>query len=316
MKKLSALVLAALTVSMSSCLKSDNDNDSYLVSPGLTIYSLIYNQNVITNTPAMEVLDFNMLLSDFDPEKHETLDDVKVGDIKVKNALFGSYVKISEMEDYPGKYEIVYEYDGYNVGNDGIIEINTSGKTLDELQMGESWTVILNKNKENAFCIGGIRVPRYEIVGSYIITPVEPGKVWSLIIPSSHVTYYKTEIDQGWEPSTWNLNYKIKLKEGESLAYSDLKDGALSVTGSGNGTVFFGNDMVYKISEEEPMILYPGKNRNPTAFSGTAFYEFADKFQVDPSEFPSLKTTVWYEKTEYGRNQYIEYNGTTKQFYF
>ena len=177
----------------------------------MEIYSVVSGHNYYSNIALVKAFDFNMLLSEYDPQEHTSFDKVVVKvdgtDVAVKKRLFDTSVdspKVEAVEGSAGVYQIKYGGDALSWTKvDGIIEIDTKEKTLDELAAGEFWSIAIKGNNEDNFMI-----PRSN--GS-----------WVMISPNQQMSITKTSEGKKWNASVMGYSFKFYVTEDNKSESAD-----------------------------------------------------------------------------------------------
>lgn len=314
MRKTTFLALAALSLLFTSCLNEPVENSYGDMYGGMDIYNAGLIQDMYSKAPLYIAFDLNMLLTDKINTGAQSLDDVKVtvgsSVVNVKDKLFEPETNITEVES--GVYEIPFRQsrvlyrNSYNI--DGIFVIDTKGKTLDELGVGEQWDISVKKNALSAmqFLIDNGGKIDYLSVDMSIarVDDIE----WKVVIADAQLQYLAGGYAEKPEPSDWQSEYHVvRTGAGSTFSYSDLSKLELSSEGGGSGRVMYGSKMKSAITEKftfAPSLRY----EIPTL--GTVRYELDRSVVIEDADlYPSRFVDVAYLKSSSGWSATMTYNG-------
>lgn len=313
MKKL-LFVLAAASLTLSSCLKEDNSYKKRLpLLPGEQIYERARIQNNIAMQPANAAMRLAILVAEAekqkDPQTGEVpeLTKVTVKDVNVYDRLFGksgtggTLIEKQDNGDYKLKFD-PQTMDTYYKCK-GTMTIATNGAPLLS-DVDSKWTVTLDP---------GFQVLIYMTGGGASYQPVnleamsielfKSGEIYAIRNRNLVASFTDSKIK-----SNWSGVFELTPPQGgEVLAYSDITNKMFTFNGSSSGETAFTVDNT--TSAQMDYIVRDGLfNTYYQILGGT---ETCKLYNGDPIAFPSPDVTCEWSLSEDGRqlSRTIRYNG-------
>jgi hypothetical protein len=308
----------AVILGMSSCKKFDTNPDP--MAPGLDIYSWAFGQNNYALDPVAQAVRLNILLSEAARQGVEDLSEVVVDnkgtEVSLKDQLFSSNTTV--VKEAGGQYVIKYAIREYwdNGGRDGVININTGGKLLDELSSADAWTVNVDKNNYDTY-----RHYYYNWQGNYlevsnagaIIAGTSVPGSWNILVED----YVSVSNEYGYQSSEslWSCDFTFSFASaGDGWAYEDIVDSELEFYGYGGGDSFVGVKLTCTIDSSDPLIYSTSCGGNFIK-AGTVHAGFDIAQMVDPANYPSRYVDVEFvDKGSCSSGMVMTYNGKTENY--
>lgn len=314
MNRLFTLLAVALTISLSSCMKSTKYEPSP-VQGGINIYNSVNNTNVISLDPLNIAIRLNTLIYDAKQNATADLNNVIVKDDKdkeynVKTALFGAATIILKTGT---KYSITYQ-SGYESQTDlnrrGTFFVETTNdKNLYEEEA--RWTVTMGTGTEAAntkpYIYGGSSGNNiYYGESSYSLSNYGAG---TIEVNGTYSGYVKEEYKADWTVhstiSLYDAKGLISLKGAEKITIDYTSSGKLL-----NSTA---------LSTESSISTYTALDYKPSCGisniqSGKITARFPDLKVTYPQDHPSDVVTVeWTAGTSCRSTIDVTYNGFTER---
>ncbi len=315
-KFLGTLLLAALT--FTSCLNEDDNDNSYAkILPGMQIYDLATVQNSAAMQPANAAMRLAVLLAEAEKqrtaagEEYEPtpLDELKVGDKKVQETLFGIGTQV-ELLDNNTSYRVTYPSSVKMFGFyfSGSLVVNTNGLPLGDTAADTAWSVDTDEfvviSETGSYSRRNITFNGGELL------LYNSGSNYTVSASRMDLCYAGSDIH-----SSWGGSYHLVPDGTLSLAYSDCGGKPFSVrcTMEGgsihalNGTA--ATPMCYSLADGSKYYL------GGMLISGRVAAELTASGTYDALSFPSPRVTYTYDYNP-KNNTFtveIEYNGVTQK---
>lgn len=330
MKRIAVIfAVAALSVT-TSCQKIPNYIPDPL-TPGYYMFNMATEQNYYSMLPVDMAFRFNALLSEAKKQGAGNLDNLIYDEGNVKHELF--YV---DTDEYPGReititsgqddtYVLTFEdapYAGEFIN--GELHIYTNGKTLEELEQGETWEMIAMPNKKEEFAIYGHSGGPFLSSNDYwcfiaessamIISPGAGPYSWDISVSNSQVKYLDDNISSPY--SSWDCYETLVLAAGADMSYSGLLDADLELSGYAWGTTLFSTKMRYDIDDAKPLVYVTGCAKKPGIISGAIEVSFTRyESEIDHDTYPADRVLIGITKTgNCSSESSITYNGVTDTY--
>lgn len=314
MKKL-LFVLAAASLTLSSCLKEDNSYKRRLpVAPGEQIYERARIQNNIAMQPADVAMRLAILLAEAekqkDPVSGETpeLTKVVVKDVNVYERFFGKPsiggTKIEKLEN--GDYKLTFDpkvMDTYYKCK-GTMTISTNDTPLLSETAGKPWSLKLDPGFQVLIYMNGGGSNSQSVdLEAMSIELFKNGEVYTIRNRGLVASFTDSKIKSDWS----GIFELTPPTGGEGLAYSDVTDKMFTLNGSSSGDTAFTVDgstsarMEYQVSNGLFKTYYQ-------ILGGT---ETCKLYNGDLSVFPSPDVIYEWSLSDDGKRltRTIRYNG-------
>lgn len=320
MKKFIYLLVLVPVLLFSSCNTDTKDSP---VLKGIKIYNAANFQN----SQAMEPLDIafklNVLLSEAIEQNIDINDmlalnnmTVSVGDDNTNYNVMRTFFNTRyELSVDNGVYTLTYTFPDTANGLDGKYIIDTKGKLLTELDLGESWELNLDKNNRDNFTyyINGSPIISVDNTVQYTISVGAVTGAWDINI-QGYVAKYGNLTNK----CNWASEYTLQRIEGDgAMTFANARGSVFEFSGEGYGTTFEGVEMGYSIPVANPWKVVAkcrtenggfrynlAEGRSTARFTGT----------YDESYYPSPECTLnWStDSTMCGSYYTVIYNGHTE----
>lgn len=332
MKKIALSALAALLLLNVGC-NSDAEEHYFGeysdLTPGLTIYNAVSNQQLISMDGAAVAIRLAMLLDEA-AAKEASLDEVEVRigerDFLLKDLLFGRSVTIEELvddatpEQGSGCYRITYtdapaaSLDSYR--REGSYLIYTEGLSLPETSELQPWRVL--PEEQLYLRLGSSDSERFILKsGTTELWAFAPG-AYKIRLSDSNASF---EVSEHFA-SAWSGDFTLLTSTTTGdLAYSNHRTDTYSFWGEADGPTFYAFNnrsrtrMSYRIDEANRMSWRPaatGSNR--VAESGVEFCRLTHAEDYSAELFPSPEVSVSRTTTEGKITHTLTYNGRKMEF--
>ena len=310
MKKILTFALAAVAAMSSvSCIKgNDSWSEMQSVMPGVTIYQMAMNQNVISLLPANAGMRVAMLVSEAlsqDPDYDlANLSQVTSSNRKVLSALFNSMTTVVPVDGVG--YRVTFS-DGaeqaFGLILSGSMLVRTNGVV--SLADGGMWTVEMENVTVSTSSSSSTSSSTTKLVldgGTTSLTCDGNGSF------SVEARNFRTHFEGASIYSNWSGSFLVKAPDA-SLTYSGCAGETFDVTGSASGPTMYTADEIFNTPLTIDYTLDNGVYSRMQIVEGTQTCQLTNSSEYSPTIFPS--STVVYEWTLSG-NTYsykISYNG-------
>lgn len=319
MKKILTFALAALTaLSFPGCMKSGSSwEDMQPVMPGMYIYQMALNQNVIAMEPASAGMRLAMLVSEAlaqDPDYDLTkLADVKASDKPVLTTLFNSQTEIEvigtndNVESYRIKFkEGMQQADGLVLSGSMLVRTN-GAKSLAE---GGTWDIILEDvTATSTSSSGGSQQTTKIYINGGMTRITNAGDVYAITISG-----LSSNFDESSITSSWSGNFKVTVPDA-TYTYETCAGKLFKLEGIASG------QSMYAASELVPLSLSYSVSEATYAglqiVDGKQTCKLTNPLEYDPTAFPSSEVVYYWTLNELNNTVscQISYNGSVYQLY-
>lgn len=309
MKKILTFALAAAAaLSMGGCIKSnDTWGEMQSVMPGVTIYQMAMNQNVISMLPANTGLRVAMLVSEAlyqDPDYDLTnLSQLTSSNRYVLSALFNSMTRVEPVDGVG--YRVTFS-DGaeqaFGLILSGSMLVRTNGLT--SLADGGLWTVEMQDVTVSTTSSSSSQSTRLLLEGGTTSLTCDGNGTFTV-----DARNFRTHFEGASVYSNWTGHFIVKAPDA-SLTYAGCNGETFDVTGSASGPTMYTADELFSTPLTVDYTLDEGVYSGMQIVEGTQTCRLPNVSEYSPTTFPS--PSVVYEWTLSG-NTYsykITYNGS------
>lgn len=310
MKKFVTFALAAVAaLSLSGCMKGSNSwEEMQPVMPGVYIYQMAMNQNVVSMQPANAGMRLAMLISEAlsqDPEYDLTkLSLVKSSSNRyVLPALFneGTTVEVVEGTGYRIKFnENMQQTSGLILSGSMLVRTNGSASLVD----GGTWMITPESVTVTSPATSSSQSTKIIINGG-VTTIACVGSTYTISISGFSIHFDEATID-----SNWSGSFRVTVPDA-SYTYETCSGKQFEVEGAASGAT------MYTATETTPLTinysLESGKYYGMQIVSGTQTCKLPNPFEYSTSIFPAdeVAYTWLYNEINSSYTYQVSYNGAT-----
>ncbi len=296
--------ITTIALIMTSCAPKHEQNP---IEAGVTLYNVAENQQKYAIDFFYTAMRFNILMTEAKAQGISNFADVKITENKQQRDLqayfFGPQTTISSMDSIT--YYISFVNTTTNPQN-GILTINTAGKTLDELSENDTWHISPNERSPKPFEFVTSQYTIYVESAEMYITPNLTPHSWNVTM-DNFKCYFVEDVK-----SDWDLNMNINQFGKTTLRYADYFASHFEFRGGSEGRAFTDEVLYYMIDPENPIVILPSCVFNFIS-NGNINVRIDDETPIDETRFPSREVDI---KRKYAGNCKTDitvvYNGVTE----